>query len=196
MPSSELLREAISGLNHRLRTRSRIMTMLLPVYAMLSVGDAASDPFTFMGFVCRIPPMFPAFKSPSAARPACITRSSQPRHRPLMRRTAAVRADDDSIGGSIAGSSTSQGSSCVVSARWITADPRDGWRPRAPRCQEGWGRGLWSASPSTYVLFALGDARRTGESHPRARGAPGSFDDAALHAPESGGARCSYSSSG
>ena len=46
------------------------------------------------------------------------------------------------------------------------------------------------AHPSSHVLLALVDAGCAGEGDSGARGACGSDDDAALHAPEPGGARC------
>ena len=51
------------------------------------------------------------------------------------------------------------------------------------KCRDG------RAHPSSHVLLAPGDARRAGAGDPGARRARGSDDDAALHAPESGGAR-------
>jgi len=44
--------------------------------------------------------------------------------------------------------------------------------------------------PAAHVLFASGDARRACARHPGARGARGSLDHAALHAPESGRSGC------
>jgi integrase len=47
-----------------------------------------------------------------------------------------------------------------------------------------------TTSCDTHVLFVPGDAWRAGTGHPGTGGTPGPGDDAALHAPEPGSARC------
>ena len=59
-------------------------------------------------------------------------------------------------------------------------------RRAARRAQREGGR----AHPAAHVLFTPGDAGRAGAGDSGAGGSPGPGDDAALHAPEPGGARC------
>ena len=77
----------------------------------------------------------------------------------------------------------------VIGRRRLTVHAADRAEPDDPRGEAGEGE-EGRAHPSTHLLFALVDARRAGESDPGARGACGPDDDAALHAPEPGGAGC------
>ena len=69
------------------------------------------------------------------------------------------------------------------------AEPDD---PRGEASEREEGR----AHPSSHVLLALVDARRAGAGDSGARRPRGPDDDAALHAPESGGADCGDSAAG
>ena len=94
------------------------------------------------------------------------------------------------------GSSASAEPQRAVPGRRPAADPADGAVPRAARItssQAGAGR---RAHPAAHVLFAPGDARRTAESDSGARRTSRARHDAALHAPESSGARQRDSAAG
>ena len=72
---------------------------------------------------------------------------------------------------------------------WIAAVGRRREASRRTRGAAGADRAERRASTAAHVLFASGDAWRAGAGHSGARGAPGSHDDAAVHAPQSRGAR-------
>ena len=102
------------------------------------------------------------------------------------RRTVTAAADDAATDGGAQGRSASARRAGVVPAGRIAdhARPRDQSRPRrSARRGDRAGR----AHPAAHVLFAPGDEGRARAGHPGAGRPRGPVDDAALHAPESGG---------
>ena len=105
-----------------------------------------------------------------------VPKGGRSRQLPLTQRlTAALKA-----------ASASSRRARVVPAGWIAhhARSRDQSGPRrSARRRHRAGR----AHPAAHVLFTPGDEGRSGAGHPGAGRTCGSVDDAALHAPESGG---------
>src|SRR5258705_939085 len=84
----------------------------------------------------------------------------------------------------------------ALSGRYVTAHAADRADPGEASRAEGKGDAPRGAHPPSHVLLAPGDARRAGESDSGARWTRRPDDDAALHAPEPGGARQRHSALG
>ena len=102
----------------------------------------------------------------------------------------------DPTRGRVPRSSASAESQRAVPGRRPAADPADGAVPRAARITSSEAVAGRRTHPASHVLFAPGDARRTAESDSGARRTSGTGHDAALHAPESSGARQRDSAAG
>ena len=103
--------------------------------------------------------------------------------------TAALRAAHATVDRGARRASAPAQQTRAVPDRRLTVHAADRAEPDDPRGEAG-EREEGRPHPSSHVLFALVDARRAGASDSGARGSRGSDDDAALHAPESGGAGC------
>src|SRR6185503_10168546 len=104
-------------------------------------------------------------------------------------RAAALRSTDDPARGGASRSPALAYGSRVVSGRWIAAVGRRRQTPRRARRASGADCAEWGAPAAAHVLFTSRDAGRAGARDSGAGGTQGSVDDAALHAPQSGGAR-------
>lgn len=104
-------------------------------------------------------------------------------------RTAAVCAAHHPTRGRVSRSSASAKSQRAVPGRRPAADPANGAVPRAASVASSEAVAGRRAHPAAHVLFAPGDARCTAESDSGVGRTSRARHDAALHAPQSGGAR-------